>query len=80
VTRFPVLDGKEIVEALKGFGFVIDRQRGSHVFLKHNDGRVTVVPMHSGETIGPGLFAKILRDVALTREDFVKEKKRKKKL
>ena len=79
MTRFPALEGKEIVAVLEKFGFVIERQRGSHLFLKHSDGRATVVPIHAGENIGPGLFAKILRDVELTREDFLKDKKRKKK-
>lgn len=79
MTRFPALEGKEVIEILRGYGFVIDRQRGSHVFIKHDDGRATVVPVHAGETIGPGLFAKILRDVELTREDFLKGKKRKRK-
>ena len=46
------------------------------VFLSHLDGRATVVPIHSGETIGPGLFAKILRDTDLTRADFVKHIKK----
>jgi len=77
VTRFPTLEGKEVVAALESFGFVIERQKGSHVFMKHPSGRATVVPVHSGEMIGPGLFAKILRDVELTREDFLKDKKRK---
>ena len=77
MTRFPALEGKEVVEVLQGFGFLMERQRWSHVFLKHLDGRVTVVPVHAGETIGPGLFTKILRDVKLTREDFLKDKKTK---
>lgn len=47
--------------------------------MKHPDGRVTVVPVHAGEVIGPGLFAKILRDVKLTRDDFLKDKKGRKK-
>jgi len=79
MTRFPALEGTEVIEILRGYGFVIDRQRGSHVFIKHDDGRATVVPVHAGETIGPGLFAKILRDVELKREDFLKGKKRKRK-
>jgi len=54
----------------------VKRQKGSHVFLSHLDGRATVVPIHSGETIGPGLFAKILRDTDLTRADFVKHIKK----
>lgn len=79
MTRFPVLEGKEVVSVLKEHGFAEERQRGSHLFLKHPDGRATVVPLHSGETLGPGLFAKILRDVELTREDFLKDLKGKRK-
>lgn len=40
--------------------------KGSHHFLRHDDGRSTVVPAHSGETIGPGLLHKVLRDCQLT--------------
>jgi len=37
--------------------------------MKHPDGRGTVIPVHSGETIGRGLMARILRDLELTREE-----------
>ena len=72
MTKLPTLTGKEIVSILTKAGFVAERQRGSHVFMKHTDGRATVVPVHSGETIGPGLLLKILRDVEMTRNDFLK--------
>ena len=72
MSKFPSLSGKEIVSILKKAGFTADRQRGSHVFMKHSDGRATVVPVHSGETIGAGLLSKILRDVEMTKEDFLK--------
>jgi len=72
MSKFPSLTGKEIVSILKKFGFIVERQRGSHVFLKHTDGRATVVPIHSGETMGPGLLSKILRDVEMTKEVLVK--------
>ena len=58
-----------MVEALKKSGFAAVRQKGSHVFLRHPDGRATVVPTHAGETIGPGLMSKILRDAELTKDD-----------
>ena len=45
------------------------RVKGSHHFLQHPDGRVTVIPAHSGETIGPGLMDKILHDCGLSREE-----------
>jgi predicted RNA binding protein YcfA (HicA-like mRNA interferase family) len=72
MTRLPLVRGKEIVRVLQRLGFVVDRVRGSHVFLKHPDGRVTSVPVHSGETIGPGLFRSILRDVEISLEEFTR--------
>jgi predicted RNA binding protein YcfA (HicA-like mRNA interferase family) len=70
VTRLPRLTGRQIVDALGRTGFEVARIRGSHHFLRHADGRRTVVPVHAGETIGPGLLAQILRDCELTREEF----------
>jgi predicted RNA binding protein YcfA (HicA-like mRNA interferase family) len=59
-----------VVKALQKAGFQAARQRGSHVYLQHSDGRSTVVPIHKGEDIGRGLLRKILHDTELTREDF----------
>lgn len=70
MSRLPRLTGKEIVRALVARGFEIARVKGSHQFLRHADGRVTVVPMHTVETIGPGLMLKILRDCDMTLEEF----------
>ncbi len=68
MTSYPALRGKELLAALGRAGFRVSRIKGSHHFLRHVDGRVTVVPIHAGETIGPGLLAKILRDVKLDRD------------
>jgi predicted RNA binding protein YcfA (HicA-like mRNA interferase family) len=76
MSKFPSLPGKAIIDVLKKNGFTIKRQKGSHVFLSHPDGRATVVPIHAGETIGPGLFAKILRDTELSKADFIKPVKK----
>jgi predicted RNA binding protein YcfA (HicA-like mRNA interferase family) len=71
MSKFPSLTGKEIITTLKKAGFLVERQRGSHVFMRHSDGRATVVPVHSGEIIGSGLFSKILRDVEMSKDDFL---------
>lgn len=71
MTRLPRVAGKEIVRALQKAGFSVDRTRGSHVFLKHSDGRATAVPVHSGETLGPGLLRAILRDAKLSVEELI---------
>jgi predicted RNA binding protein YcfA (HicA-like mRNA interferase family) len=68
MTRLPRIKGKELIRALERAGFVVERTRGSHVFLKHPDGRATTVPVHSRETLGPGLLRAILRDVEFSAE------------
>jgi predicted RNA binding protein YcfA (HicA-like mRNA interferase family) len=71
MARHPRLRGRELIDALKKSGFTMARIKGSHCFLKHADGRATVVPIHAGETIGPGLYNKILRDVEMTNEQLL---------
>ena len=62
--------GREAIAALQRAGFTVTRIRGSHHRLTHADGRKTTVPVHGSETIGPGLLARILRDVEMTRDEF----------
>ena len=62
----------KVLKVLGSVGFKVVRQRGSHVILKHPDGRLTVVPVHRGEDIGRGLLLKIIKDAGLTRVEFLK--------
>jgi predicted RNA binding protein YcfA (HicA-like mRNA interferase family) len=64
-------DGRTIVRALQHRVFEPIRQRGSHVILKHPDGRMTVVPVHEGEEIGRGLLRTIIREAGLTKDQFL---------
>ena len=71
MTRLPRATGKQVVAALSKIEFQVVRVRGSHHFLRHRDGRAIVVPVHAGETIGPGLMTKILRACDLTVDELV---------
>ncbi len=66
------ISGKELYKILEKIGFEMIRGRGSHVRLKHPDGRRTVVPIHGNEKIGKGLLKEILKQVKLSREEFEK--------
>ena len=72
MSRHPRVTGTDLVAALDRLGFFSLRIKGSHHFLRHEDGRSTVVPAHSGETIGPGLLRKILRDCQLSVDELKK--------
>ena len=69
MAKYSPVTGKALILALRKAGFLVQRVKGSHHFLRHPDGRTTVVPVNSGESLGPGLLAKVLRDVELTRDD-----------
>ncbi|HYJ79543.1 MAG TPA: type II toxin-antitoxin system HicA family toxin [Longimicrobiaceae bacterium] len=60
-----------MIAALRTVGFDVVRVKGSHHFVQHADGRATVVPVHAGDTLGPGLLNKILSDVGLTRDELI---------
>lgn len=63
---------RKIIKLLSKLGFKIVRKRGSHVVLKHPDGRLTVVPVHAGEEIGKGLLLKTIKDTELSKEEFLR--------
>lgn len=70
MSKLPVLKARELISALEKAGFEFVRQKGSHVRMRHPDGRVVTVPVHPGRDIGRGLLRKILRDAELTRDAF----------
>ena len=72
MSSFPSITGLRLIKALKRYGFEEIRSKGSHRFLRHPDGRCTVVPVHKGESIGRGLLAQILRDCEISREELQK--------
>ena len=69
MSRLPKLRGRQLIRALGRAGFEVVRVRGSHHVLRHEDGRTTVVPVHAGEGIGPGLLRAILRECELSTDD-----------
>jgi len=69
MTRLPRITGRQLIRTLGQIGFEVLRVRGSHTFLKHPDGRTTVVPVHSGEIIGPGLLRTILREIEISLDE-----------
>jgi predicted RNA binding protein YcfA (HicA-like mRNA interferase family) len=66
------LPADKVIKVLVRLGFKPLRQRGSHVILKREDGKVIVIPVHRGEEIGRGLLSKIIKDTGLTREEFLR--------
>ena len=68
MTHLSGLSWQDMAEALQQAGFLLDRQRGSHlVFVQTHSNRTVVVPRHS--ELKPGTVRAILREAGLSRED-----------
>ncbi len=65
----PVVSGRQVCAALDRGGFVRVSTRGSHVKLRHPEGRTVIVPLH--DTLARGTLASVLRQAGLSSEDFV---------
>ena len=60
-------------DLLLKLGFEVKRQKGSHVFYRHADGRTTTVPRHKGKDLPRSLTRKILNDINLSPEQLKEE-------
>jgi len=71
--KLPLLSAKELCKFLEKEGFEAIRQKGSHKFYRHHDGRTTVVPIHGGKDIKRGLLRGILNEIKISREEFFRK-------
>lgn len=73
MAKLPLMKARDVAKILEKLGFKFIRQRGSHMFFEHPDGRTTVIPNHPGDKIDRGLLNKIIKhDLQITREEFLK--------
>lgn len=71
--KLPLMKAKEVAKAIEKLGFEFKRQKGSHMFFSHSDGRTTVIPNHPGEDLDRGLLNKIVKqDLQISRDEFLK--------
>jgi predicted RNA binding protein YcfA (HicA-like mRNA interferase family) len=70
MSRLPVVDARKMERVLLALGFVVVRQKGSHVFYRHPDGRLTTLPHHRGRDLSHPLIRQILREIDLSPEEF----------
>jgi len=70
MSRLPILTGLELIKILEKVGFKTIRQKGNHVFLKHQDSRTTIIPVHKGKDVDRALLRKILRDTKISPDEF----------
>ena len=74
--KLPLLSANELCKFLEKNGFKFIRQKGSHRFYRHPDGRTTVVPIHTNKDIKRGLLKGILDEIKMSRNEFFEKYKK----
>jgi predicted RNA binding protein YcfA (HicA-like mRNA interferase family) len=68
--KLPLLSGRQVVKTLERLGFVETHRKGSHVKMKHSDGRLIVFPYH--DEVDRFTLKGALRDAEIDLNEFVK--------
>ncbi len=71
MSKLPVVEAEKLEKLLFLLGFYRKRQKGSHVFYKHLDGRYTTIPFHTGRKISRPLLRQILNQIQLLPENYL---------
>ena len=69
MSQLKIITSSRMCKLLESERFINIRQRGSHRFYKHTDGRTTVVPMHATD-LDRTLIHKILKDIDMSIDDY----------
>jgi len=70
VSKLKIIAAIKMEKLLFKLGFAKIRQKGSHAFYRHPDGRTTTIPHHKGRVLARPLIREILREIEISVEEF----------
>lgn len=70
MSKLKLIDAQTMEKLLFLLGFKRIRQKGSHVFYGHPDGRTTTVPHHKGRVLARPLIREILREIEVAVDEY----------
>ena len=68
--KLKLISAQQLERLLFAVGFEKIRQKGSHVFYRHPDGRTTTIPHHSGTDLPRPLLRAILREIRMSIDEY----------
>lgn len=74
--KLPVLKARKFLRFVQKEGFIKHHQAGSHMQLKHADGRRITIPYHPSQELRRGTLRGIISDMDLTVEEFIERLKK----
>ena len=70
MSRLNIINSKKMEKLILRVGFEKIRQKGSHAFYRHANGRSTTIPHHKARMLARPLIREILREIEITIDDY----------
>lgn len=70
MSKLKLINAKTMEKLLLELGFEKVRQKGSHAFYRHVDGRTTTIPHHKARMLARPLIREILREIEIAIDDY----------
>jgi predicted RNA binding protein YcfA (HicA-like mRNA interferase family) len=70
MSRLVLVNSIELEKLLFKLEFTKTRQKGSHAFYRHHDGRTTTIPFHTGKDLPRPLLRDILKEIKLSIDEY----------
>lgn len=72
MSKLPGFKPKPLIKKFEKAGYVIDRQKGSHVILYHpEEHKRLIIPLHVKD-LPKGTLLSIIKQAGLSKEEFLK--------
>lgn len=71
MSKLPLTNASGLEKILLLLGFKPMRQKGSHIFYRHPDGRYTTIPHHGNIELGRSLIREILKQIGVSPEEYI---------
>ena len=72
MSKLQLVSAREMEKLLFSLGFTRVRQKGSHIFYRHPDGRFTTIPHHRGRLLSRPLIREILNEIEISPDEYAK--------
>lgn len=70
MSKLQLIDAINLEKLLFKLEFTRIRQKGSHAFYRHDDGRTTTIPFHTGKDLPRPLIRQILREISISVDEY----------
>jgi predicted RNA binding protein YcfA (HicA-like mRNA interferase family) len=75
VPPIPPLSGQEVIRLFELLGWIVVRQRGSHIVMV-KDGSIATLSVPNHKVVAKGTLRSLIRSAGLTVEEFLEARRR----